>query len=100
MNRDLQTTRSIEIPACGGFLLAERTDEHLRLLKEGVEAEYFASDAEMLEKVRYYLTHENERARIAAAGLRRCLTGGYSNADRLTSILHHALATKASAVAA
>lgn len=100
VNRDLQTTRSIEIPACGGFLLAERTDEHLRLLKEGVEAEYFASDAEMLEKVRYYLTHENERARIAAAGLRRCLTGGYSNADRLTSILHHALAAKASAVAA
>lgn len=100
VNRDLHTTRSIEIPACGGFLLAERTDEHRRLFEEGVEAEYFGSDAELLDKVRHYLTHESERARIAAAGLRRCLTGGYSNADRLTSILHHALAAKASTMAA
>lgn len=95
VNRDLHTTRSIEIPACGGFLLAERTDEHQRLLREGSEAEFFGSDAELLEKVRYYLGHERERADIAAAGLRRCLTGGYSNADRLSSILRHVLAVSA-----
>lgn len=100
INRDLHTTRSVEIPACGGFLLAERTDEHRRLFEEGVEAEFFGSDAELLDKVRYYLTHESERARIAAAGLRRCIVGGYSNAARLTSILRHALALKANALAA
>ncbi|HEY8154705.1 MAG TPA: glycosyltransferase [Myxococcota bacterium] len=86
-SRDLQTARSVEIPACAGFMLAERTDEHLRLFEEGVEAEYFASFDELLEKCRYYLAHETERAAIAAAGRRRCLEGRYDNAARLTAVL-------------
>jgi spore maturation protein CgeB len=87
--RDLQTTRSIEIPACGGFLLAERTQEHQRLFEEGVEAEFFASFGEMEEKIRHYLEHEDERLRIAAAGRRRCLESGYSNQSRLAKVIEH-----------
>ncbi len=97
VNRDLQTTRSIEIPACGGFLLAERTAEHRRLFREDVEAVFFSDDRELLEKCRHYLAHEDERARIAEAGRRRCIDDAYSYEARLTFILRHALGLRAAA---
>jgi spore maturation protein CgeB len=96
-NRDLQTTRSIEIPACGGFLLAERTEEHLGLFREGEEAEFFGSFEELLRKARHYLTHEDERRAIAAAGLRRCREDGYSNQERLRRVLEQLLGVGADA---
>ena len=86
-NRDLQTTRSVEIPACGAFMLAERTDEHRKLFEEGKEADFFSNNDELLKKVRYYLDHENERLDIAKAGYSRCLRDGYSYENRLKGIL-------------
>jgi hypothetical protein len=88
-NRDLQTTRSVEIPACGAFLLAERTDEHRALFREGVEAEFFASPDELLRKCRHYLEHEDARRKVAERARYRCLEAGYSNQDRLASVLAH-----------
>ncbi len=93
-NRDLQTTRSAEIPACGGFMLAERTPEHQRLFQEGVEAEFFGSLKEMVEKVQYYLINKDKRQEIAAAGRRRCMAAGYSNVERLENLLRQILPEK------
>jgi len=87
ISRDLQTTRSVEIPACGRFMVAERTEEHLQLFEEGKEAEFFSSNKELLDKVSYYLAHPEERKRIAVAGRERCLKNGYSNHDRLKWML-------------
>lgn len=83
MNHDLQTTRTMEIPACGSLLMAERTVEHEMLFKDKEEAVFFSSDEELLQLCQYYLCHEEERSKIAQAGRNRCLTSGYSNYETL-----------------
>jgi hypothetical protein len=72
-NRDGYSMRSFEIPALGGFLLAERTPEHLALYREGEEAEFFGDLAECAAKIRRYLGDEPARIQISTAGQRKCL---------------------------
>ncbi|MHB9011063.1 MAG: CgeB family protein [Ignavibacteriaceae bacterium] len=88
INKDLQTQRSVEIPACRGFMLAERTNEHLALFNEGKEADFFSTKEELLEKINFYLNHSVLRNEIAKEGFQRCINGGYSNIDRLKEILN------------
>lgn len=91
MNFDLQTTRTVEIPACGGFMMAERTSEHQAMFEEGKEAAFFSTNEELLEKCKYYLFHEEERKQIATAGLKRCQTSGYSNEDTIRNVINNIL---------
>lgn len=91
VNKDLQTTRSVEIPACGSFMLAERTTEHQEMFREDEEAVFFSNNEELLEKCRYYLEHEELRRRIAQAGHERCMASDYSYEGRIRMILEHVL---------
>ncbi|MBF0096449.1 MAG: glycosyltransferase family 1 protein [Magnetococcales bacterium] len=82
-NRDQYTRRTFEIPACGLFLMAERTPWMADTFQEGKEAEFFASADELVEKVRFYLHNETARQRIAMAGRERVIHGGHDLHSRL-----------------
>lgn len=65
--------RNFEIPGCGGFQLtgwAENLDEYFEIGKEVV---CFESDSDLIEKIAYYLEHEDERRAIAQAAHQRAL---------------------------
>jgi len=93
-NRDLQVARTTEIPACGAFMLAERTSDHERLFVDGREVVLFTSDGELLEKAHYYLAHDDERIAIGVAGRSRCLKSGYSHHEVLQQMILSAIGVK------
>jgi spore maturation protein CgeB len=84
---DQHTTRTFEIPACGALLLADRTEEHQNFFEEGKEAEFFSSDQESLDKVKFYCSHESARKRIAEEGYKRCVKGAYAYVHRLSNVM-------------
>ena len=87
LNRDLQTCRTIEIPACGGFMLHERNDEVRSILTENVEAAFFSGDDELVWQCRHWLDRPDARAAVAKAGRQRIASGGFSHHDRVAEIL-------------
>jgi len=86
-NRDTFTDRSFELPATGCFMLAERSDEHLALFREGADAEFFTGVDELVAKVEHYLTDAEARKRIAISGFRRVVSGGHTYRDRFSEIV-------------
>lgn len=69
-------------------MLGERTPRHLDYFEEGKEAEYFCSNTEMLEKVKYYTENGDRREKIARAGRERCVASGYSMRAQLEQMLN------------
>lgn len=85
-NRDLQTCRTLEIPACGGFMLHERSVEAERLFAPNREAGFFGDDEELLAACKSWLADEPRRQAVAAAGWQRAQQG-HGHADRLRTVL-------------
>jgi len=86
--RDETSTRTYEIPACGGFMLHPRTREVQELFAEGREIACFGSVEELAEKIDYYLAHPEKREAIARAGHLRCVPA-YSYDRRMAEILDY-----------
>jgi hypothetical protein len=79
--------RAFELPACRAFALVERTPPLLGLFQEGETVACFSSVEEARDKVRYYLDHEAERARIVQAAYRLVIEGGHTYVDRARQVL-------------
>jgi hypothetical protein len=65
--------RDFEVPMSGGFYLVEHSEELAEFFEFGSEIETYRSREEMLDKIRFYLSHDAARERIRWAGRTRCL---------------------------
>ncbi len=87
LNRDTYTRRCFEIPAAGTLMLSEYSGDLAGLFREGVEADFFRSKDEMMEKIKYYLEEHEVRERVASAGQRRVFDDGHDVAARMRQLL-------------
>lgn len=86
-NRDVYTRRCFEIPATGTLMLSEYSPELAAMFREGVDAEYFRSAAELVDKVRFYLRSESARSKVAASGHQRAYAGGHDVDSRMRDFI-------------
>jgi spore maturation protein CgeB len=63
--------RHFEINACGGFQLSYYVEGLEKLYRIGEEISLFFSPDDLLQKVKYFLKHDDERELIAISGLER-----------------------------
>lgn len=60
--------RIFDIMGCGGFLMTNYQTELSELFEIGVDLEAYSSMEELIDKCDYYLSHEEERQKIARNG--------------------------------
>ncbi len=84
---DETTTRTYEIPACGAFMLHERSAELLELYEENKEVVCFSNAEELADKIIYYTSRKDERQAIAQAGYSRCVPA-YSYENRMSALIN------------
>lgn len=87
-NRDGHVMRSFEIPACGGCMIAEDTEEHRAIFgMEGEAVLYFANASELVAKVKKLLAEPQLRLCLAESGYARIRAGHHTYQDRLQRML-------------
>lgn len=87
LNRDEITTRSVEIPACGRCMLAEKSAEHDAHFKDGIEYISFSSNQELVAKAQMLLANAALRQAVAAAGRHRCRTSPWTVAHFVDALM-------------
>ncbi len=63
--------RAMDIMGCGGFLLTNFQEDFLEFFEPDADYVYYTDNNDLLRKIDYYLTHDEERERIAGCGLEK-----------------------------
>lgn len=90
-NRDLHTTRSLEIPSLGSLLCAERTSEHTAMYEDGKEAVFWSDATECARLCHQLLNDEALRVSLAKAGQLRFKANQQGNEDVVAHVLAESL---------
>jgi spore maturation protein CgeB len=85
---DQVANRTFVVPACGAFVLHERTQELLQHFKEDEHFGCFGDADELIEKIDYYLARPELRRQIADAG-REMVWREHSWDRRIRVIIDH-----------
>jgi hypothetical protein len=88
-NRNTHTNRSVEIPAIGSVLCAERTKDHLYMFEEDKEAIFWADADECASKILNLLKDKERVRELSKAGHRRVTEGKFKNIDIMEGIVNH-----------
>lgn len=78
--------RVFDVLGCGGFLLSNYQSELAELFDDGKELVLFESEADLLDKITYYLSHDEERTAIARNGYEK-VKQDFSYKTRLSLML-------------
>lgn len=82
--------RALDIMGCGGFLLSNYQEELAERFVNEEEMVLYDSMEDAIEKIRFYLSHEDLRTKIAENGRRKTLAE-YNMADALAYMFTHNL---------
>ncbi len=78
--------RAFDIMGSGGFLLSNYQNDFFDYFNPGEDFEFYESEKDLLNKIDYYLAHEDERQAIAASGHDK-LAAGHTYRHRVQEML-------------
>jgi hypothetical protein len=93
LNEDVYTRRNFEIPAMGGAMLSQHSEEITRFFSPETEARYFKTLEEIPNKVSELLSSDSEREAMAARSTERLHRDRHTNKDRMATVLEKIDAT-------
>ena len=69
--KNVVNARPFEVLACGSLLLEQKSEELAKLYTPGIDYVEWITEVDLLEKIRYYLGHEEERLLISNNGRKK-----------------------------
>lgn len=87
--RSIQTgipLRAFDIMGCGGFLISNFQEDFLEYFEPDEDVVFYSSYEELLDKVEFYLSHDEERQRIARNAYEK-VAAGHTYLHRLETMM-------------